>query len=72
MTAMEKINQNVDDAVTIYLRRTGMSQRELASRFPLSELQFSRKRKGEADWKLTELVMLSDFIDKPISELMAV
>lgn len=72
MTAMEKINQNVDDAVTLYLRRTGTSQRELAGRFPLSELQFSRKRKGEADWRLTELVALSEFIDKPISELMAV
>lgn len=72
MTTTEKINQNIDDAVTLYLRRTGTTQRDLAARFPLSELQFGRKRKGEADWRMTELVTLSEIIGKPLSELLVV
>lgn len=72
MTAVEKINQNVDDAVTLYLRRTGTTQNDLAARIPMSEAQFSRKRKGQADWKMTELVSLSEIVGKSISDLTAV
>lgn len=72
MTTREKISQNIDDAVTVYLRRSGSTQGDLASRFPLSELQFSRKRKGEADWKMSELVTLSEIVGKSVSDLVGV
>lgn len=69
MTSLEKFTQNVDDAITVYLRRTGITQNELAAKIPLSEVQFSRKRKGLADWKMTELFALSEQIGKRVDEL---
>lgn len=66
----KQTSQNIDDAVTVYLRRTGTTQAELASRIPLSEQQFSRKRKGEADWKVTEFFELCFQIGKDPRELL--
>ncbi len=63
MIAMDAIAQKLDDEVTVYLRRTGQTQALLASKMQLSELQFSRKRRGEAVWKLSEFLRLCEELD---------
>lgn len=64
MSEMTAICQNIDDAVTVHLRREGQTQSELASQMELSEVQFSRKRRGDAKWTLNEYVRLCKLIGK--------
>lgn len=72
MTAMAKISQNIDDAITLHMRRMGWTQSDFASRVQLSEAQFSRKRRGDAEWKVSELFKVSDLTGKSVSELLDV
>lgn len=69
MTEIEKLHSVFDDEITLHLRRSGMTQAEFAARIPLSEVQFSRKRKGLADWKMTELVKVCEVLDKRFAEV---
>lgn len=72
MTTREQIAQGIDDSVTVYMRRTGTTQADMAALLSLSSLQFSRKRKGKAEWKMSELVTLSEIVGKSVSDLVSV
>jgi len=54
--------QNIDSRITVYLRKSGLTQEELSTVVGLSGLQFSRKRRGEYDWKLSELNKLAEIM----------
>lgn len=60
---------NVDEVVTIFLRRERMTQAELASKVGLSDVQFARKRRGEADWWVAEIIRLCEIVGAKPSDL---
>lgn len=63
--------QNVDSRIAVYLRRNNVTQEEMANRLSISGVQFGRKRRGEYDWKLSELIRIADVIGITASELLA-
>lgn len=61
----------IDDAITIHLRRTGKSQLQLAKEVGVAPNTFSWKRRGVREWTLSEIVKLSEIIGVTPSELLA-
>lgn len=62
--------QTIDSRIAVYLRRANLTQEELAQRVSLSGVQFGRKRRGEYDWRLSELVALAEIMGMSTAELL--
>lgn len=60
----------IDEAITLYLKRTGETQADLASEMGMASNTFSWKRRGVREWSLSELVRLSQILGRPPSELL--
>ena len=61
--------QNIDSRIAVYMRRAEVTQEDLANRLGISNVQFGRKRRGEYDWKLSELIAVADILGTTVSEL---
>ena len=62
----------IDNAITIYLRQTGSTQKELASEIGMSSNSLSWKRRGIRQWTLDELAELAKVLGKTPSELLEI
>ena len=64
---------NLDAEIAAYLRRTGMTQAELAERMGMSENTFSWKRRGVdgKEFSMTEAVALSEMTGKSLDYLVS-
>lgn len=62
---------NLDAEIAAYLRRTGMTQAELAERMGMSENTFSWKRRGVdgKEFSMSEAIELSKLTDKSLDYL---
>lgn len=52
----------LDDAITLYMRRRGISQEELAAEMHMAPNTFSWKRRGIRDFTLSETKRLCDIL----------
>lgn len=64
-----KAVESIDSAITSYMRTNSLTQAQMASKIGISELTLSRKRRGEAEWKLSELECLRDMTGRSIGSL---
>ena len=53
---------NIDYAVTVFMRKNGVTQRQLAEQMLMCDNSFSWKRRGLRDWSLPEAVKLSNIL----------
>lgn len=61
------IGENISHIVRILLARDEMLQRDLAEALNYESGTVTRKMKGEREWKVTDLVLLSEFFEVPVS-----
>ena len=63
-------HENIDNVITIYLRKTGKTQEQLANEIGLNTGEaLSMKRAGKTEFKLSEVVSLCEITDTPIDTL---
>lgn len=72
MDSKTAIEKNIDAAIAVHIRMSGATQAEVAKQVGLSEVQFSRKRRGDAEWKLDEFLKVCDITGRKPSELTTV
>lgn len=65
----ESYIESIDNAITLFLRRSGKTQDQLADEMGVSTVTLMNKRKGLTDFKLSELVMLSKIVGLSLDEL---
>lgn len=65
----ESCIESIDNAITLFLRRSGKTQDQLADEMGVSTVTLMNKRKGLTDFKLSELVMLSKIVGLSLDEL---
>ena len=65
----ESYIDSIDNAITLFLRRSGKTQDQLANEMGVSTVTLMNKRKGLTDFKLSELVMLSKIVGLSLDEL---
>lgn len=65
----ESYIESIDNAITLFLRRSGKTQDQLADEMGVSTVTLMNKRKGLTDFKLSELVMLSKIVELSLDEL---
>ena len=65
----ESYIESIDNAITLFLRRSGKTQDQLAEEMGFSTVTLMNKRKGLTDFKLSELVMLSKIVGLSHDEL---
>lgn len=65
----ESYIESIDNAITLFLRRSGKTQDKLADEMGISTVTLINKRKGLTDFKLSELVMLSKIVGLSLDEL---
>lgn len=65
----ESYIDSIDNAITLFLRRSGKTQDQLADEMGVSTVTLMNKRKGLTDFKLSELVMLSKIVGLSLDEL---
>ena len=65
----ESYIESIDNAITLFLRRSGKTQDKLADEMGISTVTLMNKRKGLTDFKLSELVMLSKIVGLSLDEL---
>ena len=61
--------ESIDNAITVFLRRTNSTQGQLAKDLGMVDETLSAKRKGVRDFKVSELVSLSQIIGVSLDEL---
>lgn len=61
--------ESVDNAITVFLRRNNMTQEQLASRLGMSEVTLRSKRTGVTEFKLSELIALSEIFDTSLDSM---
>ncbi|WP_139651788.1 helix-turn-helix domain-containing protein [Raoultibacter phocaeensis] len=66
---MEMYYPNLDLALTVYMKRVGMTQSDLAKAMPMSSNSFSWKRRGIRDWTLPEAVKIADMVGMSLDDL---
>lgn len=71
MSYPSKEAEAIDRAIAGYIRTSGHLQSEVAALVGLSVTQFSRKRRGDYDWKLSEINTLAEVMGKTLPELLA-
>lgn len=54
--------ESIDDAITLYLRKTGKTQAQLAEEMGMAENTFSWKRRGMREFTLSEACRLATII----------
>lgn len=59
----------IDEAITVYLRRTGKTQAELAKELGMSENTLSWKRRGIREFKLSEAMKVADITGVSLDEM---
>ena len=60
---------NLDLALTVHMKRVGMTQSDLAKAMPMSSNSFSWKRRGIRDWTLPEAVKIADMVGMSLDDL---
>lgn len=71
MSYPSKEAEAIDRAIAGHIRTSGMLQSEVAAMVGISEAQFSRKRRGDYDWKLSEIAAIAGIVGKTVTELLA-
>lgn len=61
--------ENIDSAIAVYLRRSGKTQDQLATSMNMTANSLMNKRKGLTDFKLSELVRLSEIVGLSLDDL---
>ena len=61
--------ESIDNAITVYLRRSGKTQDKLAEEIGMTAASLMNKRKGLTDFKLSELVKLSGIVGLSLDDL---
>lgn len=61
----------IDEAIKVYLARSGRTQFDLAKEMGISSNTFSWKRRGIREFTLSEVVKLGQIIGKEPSELVS-
>ena len=59
----------IDEAITVYLRRTGKTQAEFAKELGMSENTLSWKRRGIREFKLSEVIQIADITGCSLDEM---
>lgn len=58
----------LDEAVTLHLKRNGMTQEELAAQMDMAPNTFSWKRRGIREFSLGEAARLADIVGVSLDE----
>lgn len=66
---MSEYVENIDNAITVFLRRTNSTQGQLAKDLGMVDETLAAKRKGIRDFKVSELVMLAQLMNVSLDEL---
>lgn len=61
--------ESIDNAITVFLRRTNSTQKQLAKDLDIRDETLSAKRKGVRDFKVSELVRLSQIMGMSLDEM---
>ena len=59
----------IDEAIAVYLRRTGKTQAELADDLGMSENTLSWKRRGKREFKLSEVMKIAEITGYSLDEM---
>lgn len=59
----------IDEAIAAYLRRSGKTQAELAEELGMSENTLSWKRRGIREFKVSEVIKISEITGCSIDEM---
>ena len=59
----------IDEAIAVYLRRSGKTQAELAEKLGMSENTLSWKRRGIREFKLSEVVQIAEITGYSLDEM---
>lgn len=70
MVAVEPEVMALDAEIAAYLRLKNLTQAEFADELGMAPSTLSLKRRGLAEFTLSEVVAISQLIGKPVSELM--
>lgn len=70
MVAVEHEVMALDAEIAAYLRLNNLTQAEFADELGMAPSTLSLKRRGLAEFTLSEVVAISHLIGKPVSELM--
>lgn len=61
---------SIDSAITVYMRLNSLNQAQMAEKLGMNVRTLCLKRRGEAEWKLSELEAIRDITGKSIGALM--
>lgn len=70
MVTVEHEVMALDAEIAAYLRLKNLTQAEFADELGMAPSTLSLKRRGIAEFTLSEVVAISQLIGKPVSELM--
>lgn len=62
MSKVKTFYPALDEAIAVYLRRTGMTQAEFAKELGMSEVTLSWKRRGVNEWSMSEAVRVCNIL----------
>ena len=60
----------IDREITFFLRVNHMTQGQMAKKLGITELTFSRKRRGESEFKTSELLQVAQMCGKTPNQLL--
>ena len=66
---MEKVIEHIDREITQYMEREHVSQTEMASNLKVTTNTLSAKRRGDSEWKWSELQRMCELFHMTPNQL---